>query len=326
MILTNGAPLFGLIVHASARRVRRRHLRRDRFWEGLMPPEAVFVTRHQADLDAAMAVLRERGVRAIACLGGDGSMHCLVAAMLRHFRPDDDLPVLLPLEGGTLSGLARAFGTGGRAEGVVRAALAELAAGRVPAVEVRLLEVSDPSSAPPRYGFTFAAGTAARAAALYDRKVGRGIPAAVEVMLAAFLAIFDGRPLEQVELVVTINGELVRPAPHTVAVGVVERPFLWFTPFGQKPVRADEFRLVTVSMRPREMALRLWQIIRGRCRHPGVRLGAATALAVCGKGGYVIDGELFFQDGDFGVQISTGPTIRIFDARAMKRRAGRASG
>ena len=161
-----------LVVNPKAGRVRRRDLVRDPFWQRHLPEAAVFVTADLAGLDAALCRLRARRPAVIACLGGDGSLHHLLAAALRHYGPAE-LPVVLPLAGGTVNGLAHAVGTGGPPEALLAAALARAREGAVPGRRLALLEIRE-AGGEVRRGFTLAAGLAARAVAHYDRRGARG--------------------------------------------------------------------------------------------------------------------------------------------------------
>lgn len=307
------APLV-LVVSAPSGRVRRRFLPADRFWDRCLPASGVFITRSLPDLDRAVEAIRARPPQVIACLGGDGALHHLTGALLRHFEPGR-APVLLPLAGGTLNGLARAFGTGGAPEATLRAALTRIGAGPVPCRTLPVLEIADPAEPARRYGYTFAAGLPARACRIYYR----GAPGARGVirvsLLAAASAAGGGAFAAPDPLRLWIDGREAAP-PHSFVAGVVDRPFLWFAPFGPAGPPGAAFRIAAASLPPRAMVPRLWRIFRGRCRHPGLRLGGADRVRLEGGGGYVIDGEMFAPDREFDLRLSRGPELRFMTPAA----------
>lgn len=311
----------GLIVNPAARRVRRRYLAADRFWERELPPAAVFTTHTPKELDEAVATIRARGSRIVACLGGDGTLHHTLTSVLRHFDTDD-LPLLLPLAGGTLNGLARAFGTGGAPDALLHAVLAGIEHGP-PAFRTRHpLRIEERGLETARFGFTFAAGLPARAARLYYQRAEPGLRDAVRVsLLAASSAFFNGRFYAPTGLAARIEADPPE-APHTIVAGTVVRPFLWFTPFGPAPPDNGTFHVATATMTPAEVAPRLWRIFRGRCTHPGLRLAQARTADVLARDGYVVDGEIHAPAGEADLRLTLGPAVRFLDPTQRREPAG----
>lgn len=314
---THAPQSLGLIVNAHARRVRRDFLPKDRFWEGLLSDAAVRITSTLPELEDAVMEFVGRGIDVVACLGGDGTMHRTVGALLR-LRQSESGPSVLPMAGGTLNGLAHAHGTAGKPAQTLRLALAVAGTGRLTGRERRLLNVRSASYGAPLYGFTFAAGLPARAAKIYYRQANPGVLDAVRVsLIPVTAAVLGGGFYAPTRLEVTIDGATPLSEPHTIVAGVVENPFLWFRPFG--PLRRDAvgFHVTVASMRPREIAPRLWKMYSGRCSHPRLYTGTAEAATIRGEEGFVIDGEWFPFHEQFEVQLTSGPVIRILDAASL---------
>ena len=316
------APL-GLVVNLSARAVQRRHLGREPFWRAHVPDGLVRLTRSLEDLDAAVAAFREEGVRLVAVLGGDGSLHHLVDAVIRLYE-EADAPVVLALAGGTMNGLPRALGTGGAPEGVLRAAVAALADEAPPVHARHMLRVADARDGSTRHGFSFATGLVYR---VYQRYYRAPEPGIADAVLASLLplkaALVGGSFYEGVHLDVRSDGAPWLPEPpHTLVASVVDNPLLWFEPFGTPLGDTAAFHLGATSMRPREIALRLWPIFRGRCRHPRLRVGRSRDTTVRGDIGYLIDGDLYPGGGAVDVRLTVGPRLRFLvpDASAPRAR------
>ena len=302
----------GLVVNRTARRVKRRYLRRDPFWRGYVPDDLVRLTGCLAELDDVVAEFHDAGVGAVATLGGDGSAHRLVDAVLRRY-PEGDAPMVLVLAGGTMNGVARALGTGGAPEAVLRAAVADIA-GMRPRVHARnVLRVTDARGGRARHGFGFATGLAYRAYQSYYRRPEPGIVAAVRAsLLPLTAALFGGSFYDGVHLEVSAEGAPWLPEPpHTVVASVLDSPLLWFRPFGSPLGDAAAFHLGATSMRPREVAPRLWSIFRGTCRHPRLRVGRIRDASVRGNTGCLIDGDLYPGGGMVDVRLSAGPRLRF---------------
>jgi hypothetical protein len=302
-----------LVVNPAARGVRRRYLRGEPFWRACLPEAHVRVTRTLEDLDRVVAEFREAGIRAVAMLGGDGSLHRLAEALFRHYD-EPSAPIVLALAGGTMNGLARSLGSGGRPEHVLRAALAAVETGGGLPVRARyLLRVTDILAGRTHHGFGFAAGLAFRAFQEYYRRPEPGVADALRAsLLPVTAALCGGAFYRGPRLEVLVEGAPWLSEPvHTVVASVTDNPFLWFRPFGAPLGDAPAFHLAATGMRPRELAPRLWSIFRGRCRHPRLRVGHVREARVRGESGYVIDGDRYPADGAVELDLAVGPRLRF---------------
>ncbi len=302
----------GLVVNPAARGVKRHHLGPEPFWRAQIPSRLVYLTRSLEELDEAVAALRAAGVQVVAGLGGDGSLHHLVDAVLRCYH-ETETPIVLPLAGGTMNGLPRALGTGGSPARVLTAAVAAMANGPPPAQVRHVIKVFDEQTNGSRFGFSFAAGLVTRAFREYYRRPEPGLLDALRAsILPLRAALLGGTFYDDLRLDVRAGGAPWMPEPpHTILASVMDNPVLWFKPFGPPLGDADAFHLAATSMRPREIAPRLWSLFRGRCRHPRLRVDQCRTATVRGDCGYVIDGDLYGNDGGVDVQITVGPRLRF---------------
>lgn len=292
----------GLVVNAGARAVKRRYLRHP-FWRGYLPDDWVRVTANLAELRDAISGFRQQGVHVLAALGGDGTLHYLVDALIREYAAER-LPHVLALAGGTMNGIPRALGSGGAPDAVFRDVLR---GGRSTLRPTRLLRVVDARDKQERHGFSFATGLVYRALEHYYRGRNPGWIAAVRASLVPLTASLD-----TIRLQATVNGApWLREPPHTLAASVFANPLLWFRPFGAPLENETSFHLGATSMRRSEIAPRLLSIFRGSCRHERLRVGTARDVAVQGDGGigYVMDGEMYPVDAGFDMRLTLGPEL-----------------
>jgi diacylglycerol kinase family enzyme len=312
-----GACAFALIVNARARGTRRGRWSADS-WRGAgLPDERVRVTRDLSELAAAVTEFRAAGAEVIAAVGGDGTLHHLVNLLLASDA--SRAPAVLPLAGGTMNGLARAFGGGGPPARVLRSAMIAWSAGRRRITERRVLQVTNEGEATSRLGFGFAAGLVYRALEFYARRPDPGLIDAVRASLLPLTGLgrgfYDCQPIE-----VEADGNPWLPEPaHSVAASVVDRPLLWFEPFGGPLRDGVTFHLAATSMRPRELVPRLWSVFRGHCRHPRLRTGPARDVSLRAASGYVLDGELFSGAPPADLRIRLGPVLRLAASAPARR-------
>jgi hypothetical protein len=231
--------------------------------------------------------------------------------VLRQYH-DREAPMMLALAGGTMNGVARALGSGGAPAHVLGATIAALTRG-TPSFDARpVLSVRHPQDGSCRHGFSFAAGLVYRVLEDYYRRAEPGVLDAVRASLLPLRAAVTNRAFYRgVELDVCTGGVPWLPeSPHTLLASVLDQPLLWFRPFGLPLAGAPAFHLAATSMRPGEIAPRLWAVFRGRCRHPRLRSGQVREVAVSGPSGFVIDGDLHPAE-RFDVRITLGPAIRF---------------
>jgi hypothetical protein len=223
--------------------------------------------------------------------------------------------MLLLLPGGTVNGIARALGSCGPPQRLLRSVLAALADG-TPAIRVRhVLRVADARDGRTRYGFSLAAGLPFRVAERYYYRASEpGLLDAVRSMIALPLraALFGGTRFDGLGLDVAAGAAPWLPEPpHTVLASVLDDPLPWLRPFGAPLGDVAAFHLGATSMRPREIAPRLWSIYRGRCRHPRLRTGPVAEATVRGPLGDLIDGDLYPGRDGVDVRLTVGPRLRF---------------
>jgi hypothetical protein len=299
-------------VNPAARGVKRRYLGRAPFWRTLLPDRNVRITRTLAELDQAVAEFRTTGLEVVATLGGDGSLHHLADSLVRAYE-EATLPIVLALAGGTMNGLPRSLGSGGSPDLMLRRAIAALATrGASPLQTRHLLRIDDEAAGKVRHGFGFGAGLLVRAFEEYYRHPEPGLRDAVRATLLPFrAALFGGDFYRSLRLEVEVDGASWLADPHTVVASVTENPLLWFRPFGSPLGGSAAFHLAVTSMRPRELAPRLWSIFRGRCRHPRLRVAQANNATLRGEGGYLIDGDLYRSGNTVDLRLTSGPPLRF---------------
>lgn len=103
-------PGIGVIVNPYARGNRYRPRRVGRFQRIVGGDGIVVATDGLDELEATLRTFHQRKVDILAVCGGDGSFYHAVSRVIAIWG-DDDLPLLLPLRGGTINNLARTIGT-----------------------------------------------------------------------------------------------------------------------------------------------------------------------------------------------------------------------
>jgi len=102
-------PGIGVIINPHASGNRRRPRRVPRFVAMVGDDGEVVATSDLEDLDASLRRFHDKGFDIVAVCGGDGSFYHAVSRIIEIWGVED-LPLLLPLRGGTINNLARSLG------------------------------------------------------------------------------------------------------------------------------------------------------------------------------------------------------------------------
>lgn len=258
--------------------------------------------------------VRDAGVSRVFMLGGDGTLHRLVTALVAA-AGESGLPEIGILPGGRMNIVAWSVGVHGRPERV----LAKLLAAGQAARHTTRFAMRISGAEHPQYGFLFGNGVIARFLEVYYRRPDP-TPAHAALDLARGVAsTVVGGPFSRA-LLRRWAGELaVDGAPWAgddflaVAVGTVEQIGLGFAPFagvGQQPGR---LRLHAVGSTMFGLARELPRVyFGGEMRAPGNRSALATDVQLVSASGastYMIDGD--FHRAGASVHLTPAAPVRV---------------
>jgi diacylglycerol kinase-like protein len=312
--------LLGLIVHAHSRYRRLEELLDAAARSGR--PVRFARTESVDELPAALRrLLDDEGVSVLGLLGGDGSIHHAVNALLGAARSGPAPPILL-LCGGSMNMLARSLGIGGSPPVLLRRFLerhGHQSADEVACTEARVLAV-DSKRCGRRHGFIFGSALTARLLELHEGRFGGGLPGLVR-LLGAAAAGFVVRSRFWRE-----HESLLRPAATPLLVDGRRLPYIaaaaatvpvqllggWVT--GLRPPANTEgsFALRVVEPVAPGTVLRLLpSLLLGRPGAGIVDLQAAESLELCGD--FSLDGEVYSgaTPTDGLVVSAPGPKLRF---------------
>lgn len=294
----------------------------------LLPEPADFAaTRSLAELpDALGRLLVERGVNVLAVVGGDGTVHHAVNALLALERQSAAangpiaLPRLLLLGGGTLNIVARTLGVHGRPRRRLRHFLRYFQNARLSRVPGRGLPslVVRCADQPPRHGFVFGSEVLFHAISLYVA-FGAGYGGLARFLFELSRGITVGSALWRREgwrlgpfgLPLTIDGATFEPYTAVVASTVDLTLAVGGVRAIRRPLGAPGFfAKAIVECDPRRVMAMIPALMRER-GHPGV-VDRPFADAMELFGPYTLDGELFDAEHGQGraqLTVTTGPVL-----------------
>jgi diacylglycerol kinase family enzyme len=281
----------------------------------LVPPDHIRLTASPGEIAPALADLRDRGVEMVAIVGGDGTSTWTLTALARTW-PEESLPAVLLLPGGTINTIPASVGVHGRAD----RALARLLepGGRATIRRRRVLRVV-PSGEEPRLALIFGNGVVARWLARYNSRAHRGRWIAAADVARSLGSVAIGGPIARALLApfqgeVEVDGEARAGSFTGMAAGAVRHIGLGFRPFLTIPTEGslDHFHWIETSAGGFGLALELPAARLGLLPlAEGLRHAAARAVRVrlAKPEPYTLDGDLFPPCADLRVEL--GPEIRF---------------
>lgn len=209
---------FGVIINPHARGNARNPSRLDRFRQIVGDDGVVFATADLDELDVRLRELRDKRIEILAVCGGDGSFHHVIGRAIELWGTDN-LPLLLPLRGGTINNLSRTIrARRRRAESMLAHVVKDYRQGRTHEVTQRdLIFVNNE-----RYGYIIGAGLIVNFLQLYYAGTRPGPLRAFWLLILCGLSYYLGTSL--------ING-VVKPFEGDIDVDGERVPFRSFSMF-----------------------------------------------------------------------------------------------
>jgi diacylglycerol kinase family enzyme len=304
----------GVLINANARAVRRdpdlvARLRR------LASAERTALTSRVDEIGPALATLLDRGVDALALVGGDGTFPHTLTRLLDG-RDPAALPAILPTRGGTVNTIAHSLGARGKPD----ESLARLLGGELhERARAPVFVAAD--GAAPVYGFLFVNGVGVRFLELYY--AGATGPAGAFAVVARLSgsALVSGplarRTFAPFDAELEVDGVRVAQRHFTViAASGVRHIGLGFAPFHSAGSDPERIHLATTGASAARLvrdlpALRAGALARSlahfSCRRAALRLDSPLAWS--------LDAELFPPARELA--IGAGPALRILGPAAQ---------
>ncbi|MFI5308555.1 MAG: diacylglycerol/lipid kinase family protein [Polyangiales bacterium] len=271
----------------------------------------VFSTGKRELLDAVVEGARERGTRAMAIIGGDGTISSVLSALRRTYR-DAPLPQVALLRGGTMNTIANSLGIPRKQPEELLRRLLDSEAETT--VRRATIEVEN------RLGFLFSAGVMVGFLhVLYGtRDRGQGSLRALSLLAkGSWQALTGGELIAQIETPllasVTLDGESHPQHRYTVlAGGTVEQIGLGFRPFPRAAERDDAFQVFAFHGSLQSLARQLPRIRRGLPMSKGLGfdpLAKELLLRTEGEFEYALDGDIYRATDQ--LLVKAGPSVQL---------------
>ena len=282
-------------------------------------------TTGREEIASVIKKFHKKRIKFLLISGGDGTI-CNVLTSYINLFGYDDLPIIVPLMGGTINMIGADVGLRENQLSVCRK-LNTLIKNKqkIPITERGLLKVHDNNLSEPNYGFTWIDGLLFRFMLDYYSQ-GAGVQVASMLAIKTILmslADSENGIFKQVSSSVQIDDRELPKKKHIFIISSCLKRFVFgFNIFNDKPEPGVSFN--TVYMREPYLKKSKHKIPLGL--YKGLKsddLGdfinqAVRNLRIEHNKGYIIDGEIYGHDSETEITINAGPKLNIFSPQGEK--------
>ncbi len=309
----------GVIVNPKAGKVKNHYNGERPFWDLLKPDEYIRIAETPEALTLALSDFTAMKIRYLIVIGGDGTVHRIVNTLMDLVRAED-LPVIIPLKGGTVNAVMSSMGLTRSAHRLLDVFLdaAKNKAEGNGSITLRkhgTLKVHDSTDGKTRYGFGFLNGIAYRVIKEYFDNDNYVFMDAVRAGARPLLEWFSNRDgneyFEPFPMRVQKNGGVIADEDVNIVLATtLDRLALLYSPFTEDLSGAPGYHCIINTMPIRSVFRHFVPLARGRIEIDGhFNEIINEPLTIESSSGYSLDGELFRRTEPHRVTISPGPMI-----------------
>jgi diacylglycerol kinase family enzyme len=282
----------------------------------------VRVTNSTCEIPIALKEFYKEGIKILAISGGDGTIDYVLSYYINLFG-SIDLPVIVPLKGGTMNMLAADVGLTDD-QGTACHKLVQYLnhKDKLPTIERGLIKVIDRRFDYANYSFTWLDGFLYKFIKLYNKE-GGGVGVALKLILKSgimSLTNLNHDLFKEVESRVYLDSSKLPFESHLlIAISTVKRLVFGFKVFTEEAVAGKRFSIFYLRLPFFKKAL--YQL--PRVLYSGLKSDlsgnflnqSGSIVKIEGNRGYVLDGEVYESKEPIDITLEIGPKVKIFSHR-----------
>lgn len=273
-----------------------------------------------SDLPSAIHLIKEEGVKLLMINGGDGTLQRLVTELIKNL-PEKDLPIIVPLRGGTSNMIAGNMGIRKNPLDTAKILMHYLDAyGKeeetMQLLPVMPLKITDKSNGI-KYGFAFTNGIVYKVQDLFTKQENPTFSTVVNLITTTIGGYMIGNPrirkyYSKINADIYIDGKKYPEDRYLMTIaGVFQRLLLWFRPFYSPDTKGvNRFYFLAAASDPWVIIRNLRAFSTGKQIPPRAFNGTARQVQIKAECGYALDGELT-RDKYTDITIEQGPVFNF---------------
>jgi len=283
------------------------------------------ITNNPNEIPMALKEFHKDGIKILGISGGDGTIAHVLSSYINLFG-SEDLPVIVPLKGGTMNILVAEVGLTDDQIASCRKLTQYLNhQAKLPTIERGLIKVTDKKLDHIKYTFTWLDGLLYKFIKWYNKE-GGGVRVALKLILKSgiiSLTNLNHDLFKEVGSKVYLDDKMLPFETHLlIAVSTVKRLVFGFRAFAEEAVAGERFSFFYLRLPyfrnalyqlPRVLYAGLKSDISGNFLNHSGRI-----VRIEGNKGYVVDGEVYEFEEPTDITLEVGPKIKIFSIRDEK--------
>ncbi len=274
-----------------------------------------------SDLPGAVHMIKEEGINLIMVNGGDGTLQSLITMLINEI-PEERLPIILPLRGGTTNVVASNMGVRKNPLDTVRIIVDYLQAynrgeADISTLPLRPLKLTDKERGV-KYGFVFTNGLIYKVQQLFYKQSNPTFSTVVNLVTTTIGGYTIGsqsvkKRYSKISADIIIDGKRYPEEKYLLTIAsVFQKLLLWFTPFYKAEAKGiDKFYFVATSANPWLLIRNLHIFSTGKEIPPKTFNDAVSEVIIRADSGYAFDGEMA-EDKHTELKIEQGPLLKFF--------------
>jgi diacylglycerol kinase family enzyme len=273
-----------------------------------------------SDLPAAVHIIKEQGINLLMVNGGDGTLQRLVTAMINSI-PEDKLPIILPLRGGTSNMISGNLGVRKTPLDTVKILMDHLESydrgqETLSTLPVKPLKITDKEHGI-RYGFSFTNGLIYKVQQLFNQQENPTFRTVVNLITTTIGGYTIGsqsikKRYSKISADIIIDGKRYPEDKYLLTIASpFQKLLLWFRPFHNPDAKgADRFYFIATAADPWLLIRNLRTFTTGKEVPPRSFNDTASQVIIRADSGYAFDGELV-EDKTTDIKIEQGPAMKF---------------
>ncbi len=285
----------------------------------------ISITNNTDEIPIALKEFYKEGIKILGISGGDGTIDHVLSSYINLFG-SENLPVIVPLKGGTMNMLAAEVGlTDNQIISCHKLIKYLNHQGKLPTIELGLIKVIDKRFNHPNYTFTWLDGLLYKFIKWYYKE-GGGVGVALKLILKSgimSLTNLNHDLFKEVESKVYLDDKKLPFESHLfIAISTVKRLVFGFRNFTEEAIAGEKFSFFYLKF-PffRKMLYQLPRVLYSGLKSDvsGNFLNSSGRIVrIEGNRGYVLDGEVYESQEPIDITLEIGPKLKIFSPKGEK--------
>jgi hypothetical protein len=284
----------------------------------------VLTTKSKDEIPIALKEFNKE-IKILAISGGDGTISSVLSSYINLFG-DRDMPIIVPLKGGTINMIADDAGLSGNQITTCRELLRYIKSeNELPTIERGLIRIIDKRYNYDNYAFTWIDGFLYKFIKWYRREGANAGIALKLILKSGIMSLTSTKDdlFKEAESKVYLDDKKLPYDSHLfMAAGSIKRLVFGFRIFREEAEAGEEFSVFYMRL-PffRKAVLQLPRFL-----YMGVKSDASgnffnqstRSAKIEGNRGYVIDGEVYDSDEPIDIRLEAGPKVKLLSFKGKR--------